>query len=106
MTIPNVSAGGLITEAWGDAVADAINRLGFNVKAYGATGNGTTNDTAAIQAAIDAANAANVQADPATDESIRGAVVYFPPGLYSVTTLNWKSNVSARGAGHTHGRSA
>lgn len=42
----------------------------LNVKDFGATGDGTTNDTTAIQAAIDAA----------TD----GSVVYFPPGTYRV----------------------
>lgn len=48
----------------------------FNVKspAYGATGNGTTDDTAAIQAAINAAAAAG-----------GGSVVYFPEGTYKVT---------------------
>jgi Pectate lyase superfamily protein len=42
----------------------------FNVKAYGATGDGTADDTSAIQSAIDAATKAH------------GGVVYFPPGSY------------------------
>lgn len=41
-----------------------------NVKAYGATGDGTTNDTTAVQAALTA-----------------GGVVLFPPGTYLVTGL-------------------
>lgn len=45
----------------------------FDVTAYGATGDGTTDDTAAIQSAIDAAAASN-----------NGGVVYFPPGIYIV----------------------
>lgn len=45
----------------------------FNVKAYGATGNGFTDDTAAVQAAIDAAGVS-----PTTG----GSAVYFPSGLY------------------------
>lgn len=51
----------------------------FNVKAYGAVGNGVTNDSAAIQAAHDAANLAG------------GGMVYFPWTLlgYNVgTTIN------------------
>lgn len=49
-------------------------QLGFaNVKdvAYGATGNGTTDDRAAIQAAIDAL-------------PVRGGTVYFPAGVYLI----------------------
>ena len=46
----------------------------FNVKAYGATGDGTTDDTTAIQAAFDAANTAG------------GGTVYFPSGTYCIST--------------------
>lgn len=45
----------------------------FNVKSYGATGNGTTDDTTAIQNAINACHTAG------------GGVVYFPAGTYLVT---------------------
>jgi hypothetical protein len=45
----------------------------YNVKAYGAVGDGTTDDTAAIQAAYNAV--------PAT-----GGDVIFPPGTYLITT--------------------
>lgn len=44
----------------------------FNVKTYGATGNGSTDDTSAVQAAIDAAASAG------------GGVVYFPRGIYVI----------------------
>ena len=51
-----------------------------NVKAYGASGNGVTDDTAFIQAAINAAEA-------------MGGTVYFPPGKYRYTsTLTINSN--------------
>jgi hypothetical protein len=42
----------------------------FNVKAYGATGNGATNDSPSVQNAVNAAIAAG------------GGVVYFPAGTY------------------------
>jgi hypothetical protein len=47
-----------------------------NVKDSGATGDGTTDDRAAIQAAIDAS-----AVDPSAGQA---AVVYFPPGIYAV----------------------
>jgi Pectate lyase superfamily protein len=43
----------------------------YNVKSYGATGNGTTDDSAAIQLAINAAIAG-------------GGTVYFPAGTYAI----------------------
>lgn len=58
-----------------------------NVKAYGATGDGTTDDTTTIQAALDAAEAST-------------GVVFFPPGTYKITdTLTVGSNVTVMGAG-------
>ena len=44
----------------------------YNVRSYGATGDGTTDDTTAVQAAIDAAISAG------------GGVVYFPRGVYKI----------------------
>ncbi|MHA2248698.1 MAG: glycosyl hydrolase family 28-related protein, partial [Candidatus Hodarchaeales archaeon] len=60
----------------------AVSGLFFNVKdpAYGATGDGSTDDTAAIQAAENAA-----------DDN--GGMVFFPPGIYRITstiTINEK----------------
>jgi polygalacturonase len=57
----------------------------YNVKAYGATGNGTTDDTSAIQAAITAAAA--------------GGTVFFPKGTYKISSsLTLGSNVTLLGA--------
>src|SRR5487761_2051404 len=53
----------------------------FNVKAYGATGNGTTDDSAAINAAITAAIGTQT---PGTAVAGAGGIVYFPPGVYII----------------------
>lgn len=63
----------------------------LNVKDYGAVGNGTTNDTAAIQAAINAL--------PTSTGSYGGGAIYVPPGTYKITnTLAFKENQSMFGA--------
>ncbi|TMV47325.1 hypothetical protein FE783_22235 [Paenibacillus mesophilus] len=70
----------------------------YSVKDYGAAGDGVTDDTAAIQAAIDAAGLAG------------GGVVFLPPGTYSVkrssparsynySLLIKESNVTIEGSG-------
>ena len=56
----------------------------IDVLAYGAVGDGTANDTAAIQAAIDAST---------------GGVVYLPPGTYNVSYLSMDTGITLRGAG-------
>lgn len=73
--------------------------LVFDVKAYGAAGDGTTDDTAAIQSAVDAAHTAG------------GGEVWFPAGTYKLVTNPIKlysgttptivaySNIFLRGAG-------
>jgi polygalacturonase len=56
----------------------------LNVRDYGAAGNGSTNDTAAINKAIVAANG-----------TAGGATVRFPPGTYkSANTIHMLSNVT------------
>src|ERR1700712_29247 len=54
----------------------------YNVKKYGAKGDGLILDTKAIDKAIDAANAAG------------GGTVYFPAGDYLSVTIHLKSNVA------------
>jgi polygalacturonase len=68
---------GLPTPASAAPLAD------FNVRDYGATGNGSSNDTPAIQRAIDAASAAG------------GGTVLFPSGTYqSRNTIHMRSDIT------------
>ena len=65
----------------------------LNVKDYGATGDGTTDDTNALKAAIAAAAAAGV--------SGRGVSLWFPSGIYMITSVLaiTQNNISLLGAG-------
>lgn len=56
----------------------------YDVTDYGATGDGVTDDTAAIQDTIDAAIGGSVAAGSATVRQPLGSV-YLPPGTYKVT---------------------
>lgn len=55
----------------------------INVKDYGAVGDGSTDDSSAIQAAINAAKPTSVAANGLPDNS---SVIYFPKGTYLVNT--------------------
>jgi hypothetical protein len=68
-------------DPWGQDLLDFLKAVPRNVKDFGAVGDGVTDDTAAIQAAID-----DVFADG-------GGVVYFPTSQYKVTSLQAKSGV-------------
>lgn len=65
----------------------AVSGTVFNVLNYGAIGNGVTDDTAAFQAAMNAA-----YNDP-------GSVVYVPAGNYIITKLNMAQDTTLEGAG-------
>jgi hypothetical protein len=69
-------------------IEERLEEASFNVQAYGAVGDGVTDDTAAIAAAIAVVDAA-------------GGVVYFPPGTYLTSAqINiFGANVTMRGAG-------
>lgn len=75
------------TVAAGDTVVYK-GALTYNVKDYGATGDGSTDDRAAIQSAISAANSAG------------GGVVYLPAGTYMLSSsLTLPSNIHLQGVG-------
>ena len=82
-----------------DADAEAQrNTLGanlvFDVRNYGTVGNGTTDDRAAIQAAIDAAEAACDAISTAGEVVASGVVVDLAGGLYAITdTLTVDKNI-------------
>ena len=69
---------GLFCTGWALAAASTT----FDVKTYGATGDGKTLDTDAINKAIEAANAAG------------GGTVLFPAGTYASYSIHLKSNVT------------
>ena len=77
-------AAGSITGAWAAGARD--NRHAglrvFDVKEYGAAGDGKSMDTAAINRAVAACNNAG------------GGIVYLPPGVYLSGTVVLKSNVT------------
>ena len=74
---------GTITDAKINSTSKLYNRVNdiISVKDYGATGDGSTDDSVAIQNAVNA-----------------GSYVYFPPGTYRITTtINIPANVTIEG---------
>ena len=63
------------------AVGASLARL--DVRDYGAVGDGTTDDTAAIQAALDAAD--SLASNSGGTGGARGVTVWFPRGTYRIT---------------------
>ncbi len=83
----NVLVGGVATSL--QLAVQGVGGFFYNVKTstYGAVGNGTTDDTASIQAAINAADDA-------------GGIVLLPAGTYKITSaLSVPHNVSVWGSG-------
>ncbi len=64
----------LTTNSYGATKLYDLGGQVYNVKAYGATGNGVTDDTAALQAAFDACQ-----------NSTDGGTIFVPPGVYGIT---------------------
>lgn len=83
------TSGTTITSAWLNDINDFVYTSPLNVKLYGAVGDGITDDTAAIQAALTAAY--NSGAQPSRN-------VFFPAGTYIISdTLTCQSNMFGEG---------
>jgi hypothetical protein len=94
----NDSATNVVTAASGPgALRSAIDarypvrgQVDYDVRDFGAKGDGVTDDTAAVQAAINAANASNAG---------MSSSVYLSQGVYVVSTIVLKKGVTLRGSG-------
>lgn len=91
-TVTGMTAAGIaqIQDGLTAALATKVDIDSFmiNVKDHGVTGDGVTDDRAAIQTLINSANAAG------------GDILYFPRGIYRISdSLLLKTNVSIKGAG-------
>src|SRR5215216_2206849 len=84
MSVPLAAAsvGASVTSANAKAADESVGARVYDVRAFGAKGDGATLDTAAVQAAIDACH------------KDRGGVVLIPAGDFVVGTLELKSNVT------------
>ena len=84
MSVPLAAAsiGSFVTRVHAKAADESAGARVYDVRAFGANGDGATRDTAAVQAAIDACHRE------------RGGVVLVPAGDFVVGTLELKSNVT------------
>jgi len=87
-----IVAGGALVMVSNQAAAQSVQNSGIwtNVKAYGAIGDGVTDDTAAIYAAINVLQQSN---------DYRGGVLYFPAGRYKCSS---SLSFAAYSAGQVH----
>ncbi len=97
-TVQNVPAGtytvntgptsiGPWTSTGDTAYAVGDQSFNFNVKDFGAKGDGATDDSTSIQNTINTANTAG------------GGTVYFPPGTYTFSNVNFYRKIQYLGAG-------
>jgi hypothetical protein len=87
--LARVASAETISGAWTFNAGKILDKgsLVYDVKAFGAVGDNATNDTVAIQAAIDAANTAS------------GGTVFFPKGTYLSNKLTTYTAVNLIGVG-------
>lgn len=94
LTLPKFQQDG--TGAVNRDVGDKLKEL-VSVKDFGAVGDGVTDDTAAIQAAIDSFNPYLVQ------YSLFSGTVFLPKGTYKVSTIELRNGVVLQGDGRGTG---
>src|SRR3954471_6607955 len=80
--LANQSAGAQPSSSASNGPASLLGARIYSIRDFGAKGDGATNDTAAVQAAIDACNRDN------------GGTVLVPAGDFVVGTLELKSNIT------------
>lgn len=92
--LPVVTSPGISAQVYGShGVTYGTEHLGstrescLNVTTFGALGDGFTDDTAAIQSAIDRAYATG------------GSIVYFPSGIFVITQITLREGISLIGSG-------
>jgi hypothetical protein len=88
-----IATGSTVARLLSDRFAEKI-----NVKDYGAVGDGITDDTAAINAALAAV--------PTTPNSMLGAYVFFPPGEYLISSQIVLTKAGTRFGGYVGGQTA
>lgn len=88
MTRANTTTNGYLASTDWNTFNNKQAQLVFSVRAYGAVGDGTTNDTTAIQNTLNAANTAG------------GGIVFFPKGTYLISaSLNVYTGTIVSGIG-------
>jgi len=79
--LPVSLAGAALTARAAESTSPSVASSSFNVRQFGAKGDGQTKDTKAIQSAVDAAG-------------VSGGTVCLPPGKYLSGTVRFKSHVT------------
>lgn len=83
VSVPGNNITGTATRTWGDYLTDIV-----NVKSFGAKGDNSTNDTAAIQAAVNACMGNGLS-------SSLNKALFFPSGIYLVQPVATTKTISA-----------